>query len=240
MRGCWLALLVVAAGCGGSHSTSGPSPVPTPTPAPVAITVTASLTNTVTGAPVGTQTTTVTTLPARLTITQAGFLTRELTVTSTTPTVDLIPDGAPFDLAFYRQLTRGALDGEWQNAADARHDASRSTSRPQGCPRRISPHSRKRREPVPLLSGDKFTVGVFDTGSSRLVAEAGGWFVVELVNDDGNALRALSRWRSGRSRLAEHRIARCGDGLGNVIDPVFWRTKLVTRSASRTSTRPAR
>lgn len=94
-----LALLLLTA-CG-SNSPTAPSPT---APAPSAFT--GSVTDTVTGAPVVGFSATV--AGGRLMVSAPGYVTRE--TASSAPTVDLIPETG-FDLAFYRQFARGALDG---------------------------------------------------------------------------------------------------------------------------------
>lgn len=93
--------------CGGGGSPSSPTPV-----SAVAgrVTVVASITNTITGAAIRTVTADVSSLPTLLEIAEPGFVPRTAWVTSARPTVDLIPDAAPFSLDFYRQLVRGSID----------------------------------------------------------------------------------------------------------------------------------
>ena len=103
--------LLLTAACSSSTPVS-PSPQPTPAqPAPVTpapLTVTATLTNTVTGAVIGSSIQTVTSLPAQLTIAQAGYVTRQTWVSSAEPRIDLFPD-AGFDLGFFRAFARDAF-----------------------------------------------------------------------------------------------------------------------------------
>lgn len=166
------ALLVLAAGCGG-HGV-------TPTPVPTTTTITAQLTNTVTGATVGTQAFTVASLPARLSITMGGFLVRTLTVSSAAPTVDLIPDAAPFDLAFYRELTRGALDGH----TDALHMLSAMPAiylQTAGLSAAtVAALEQAARSAVPLMTGGRFSVGIFEMGQESR-PEQTGWIVVDIA-----------------------------------------------------------
>src|SRR3990167_3307706 len=103
------AFLIAAIGCGGSAPNTGPSPIQ---PAPPT-TVTATLTDTVTGAALGTAEQPVSAFPALLTFSHPGYVTRQLWLPPAQATVDLIPE-AGFDLSFYRQLARGALDGRME------------------------------------------------------------------------------------------------------------------------------
>jgi hypothetical protein len=97
-----LVALVSLAGCGGGTPTS-------PSPQSTTIALHGTITDTVSGASIGALVQTLNSLPARITVTAAGYLDRTLTVSSAAPMVDLIPNAAPFDLTFYRQFARGAL-----------------------------------------------------------------------------------------------------------------------------------
>ena len=43
---------------------------------------------------------------SRITVAAVGYLTREVVVSWPDPTIDVIPDVAPFSLSFYRQFVR--------------------------------------------------------------------------------------------------------------------------------------
>ena len=94
-------------GCGGSNQTTGPS---TSSPAPSAVTVTGTITDTVSGATVGSFTQTVAGLPPLLTISAPGYVTRQALIGRTSPMVDLIGESAPFSLDFYRELVRNGAE----------------------------------------------------------------------------------------------------------------------------------
>jgi hypothetical protein len=64
--------------------------------------------DTVTGASVGGFSQTVNALPARVTVSQAGYITREAWVSSPEARVDLFPESG-FDLTFYRQFVRNTF-----------------------------------------------------------------------------------------------------------------------------------
>ena len=101
---CWLAI-VLASACGG-----GTPAAPTVTPSwPQTLTI--RLTETVTGAPVGSVAHVATGLPSTGTITRADYLERVTAVETMTPVVDLIPLRPPFDLTFWRQLARNSTEG---------------------------------------------------------------------------------------------------------------------------------
>jgi hypothetical protein len=108
-------LPLVAFGCGGSSSSSAsgpiaPSPVtPAAPPTGSGLTVSGTISDTVTGAAIGTFSQQVARLPARITVSAPGHLDRSTTVTTQGQTVDLIPE-AGFDLEFYRQFARDVLE----------------------------------------------------------------------------------------------------------------------------------
>jgi hypothetical protein len=107
-------MLPLFAACGGSSpsSPSVSSPVTPTAPVPSTVSVDASLTETGSGAAVGSFQVTVSRLPALVEVTQPGFVPRSAWITSARPTIDLIRDAAPFSLAFYRQFARGSNDRE--------------------------------------------------------------------------------------------------------------------------------
>ena len=74
--------------------------------APAVTTVRGTITETLTGASVGTFTSETTSFPHRVVVSAPGYLTRETSVRTPAPTVDLIREGAPFELPFYRQFVR--------------------------------------------------------------------------------------------------------------------------------------
>lgn len=111
-----LALALLLVGCGSSAVSPSPqpspspvpSPSPAPAPAPSKVTITATLTATVGGASAGTFTADVDRLPALVSISAAGYLTRQAYIGQAAPLVDLIALAAPFDMNFYRQLVRNS------------------------------------------------------------------------------------------------------------------------------------
>lgn len=102
MKRALLLCALITVGCGGE---SGMTPA-TPTPVSTRVTVNVTLTETLSGGPLGSVSQEVSSLPAMVTLSAAGHLTRQTMVGSATPTVDLIADAPPFSLDFYRQLVR--------------------------------------------------------------------------------------------------------------------------------------
>ena len=94
------------AGCG-THPTAPTPPLPIPEPVVRTITSTLTMTDAETGAVLGTLET-AQQLPALVTLSRPGYVTHEAWVRGT-ETVSLFPE-ARFDLAFYRQFSRGSLD----------------------------------------------------------------------------------------------------------------------------------
>lgn len=139
MRACVIALVVLTAGCSGGSSpggATGTTPVPTPTtptpPAPTTTTTAGTVISTTGGQPIGGVTVTPTGLAAtttdgagqftltapiaqtssRLQLSGAGILSRTLTLGLSTRsvTLDAVPLGGGFSLAFYRQLVRNGFE----------------------------------------------------------------------------------------------------------------------------------
>ncbi len=168
-------------GCSGSSPTA-PSPTPQPTPTPSRITVSGTLTDTLTGAAIGSFSDEVPSLPAFVTVSANGFLTRKAWITSPTPAVDLIRDAAPFDLGFYRQLARGSLDGH----TDPLHVWSQAPSiylqRTGLSDATVASLEQVARATVPALTGGRYGVQVWETGQDRRSAQR-GWIVVSLKLD---------------------------------------------------------
>ena len=187
----WLLLLVSA--CGRSSSPSSPSPVP----APSSITITATIANTVTGATLGQSVHTVNGLPAQLTITQAGYVTRQTWVSSAEPRIDLFPE-AGFDLAFYRQFARGSME----RAPDPLRVLSQSPSiylqRTGIKDATVAAYHAAAVATIPALTGGRLQLAGWETGDA-VRPEAAGWIVAELVNDPaascGRATIGASRGR---------------------------------------------
>lgn len=209
-----LAFLLLLTGCGGNHQT-GPSPTPTPTQTHIAGTIT----DTMTGASVGSFSSDTSIFPARVSVSLAGYLTRETWVRSASPTVDLIQDAAPFDLGFYRQLVRngyespGALDSVRvlaQAPSIYLQTAGLSVAN-------VAALEAAARQIVPAMTGGKFTVQAWETGPD-VRAPSTGWIVVELANDDGNCGRSFVGAPAGHIWL--NTAAKCARG-GNAVTPTL-------------------
>lgn len=174
---------VIASACGGN--TTSPS-APTPPP-PTTITIAGTITDTVSRATVGSFSQVVSTLPAFVTVSTAGYLTRTARIGSTSPVVDLFPTAAPFDQAFYAQLARGALDGydsalliRTESPAIYLQDAGLSDAQ-------IAAYADAARNVVPALTGNRLAVVSFEHGAT-LRPDAPNWIIIEQVNEpDGGS-----------------------------------------------------
>jgi len=190
--GAVIALFVLAA-CG--SNPSGPTPVP-----PASITVQGTLTDTVSGAVLGSFTQTVAALPALIDVSASGHLPRRARITSDRPTVDLIPDAAPFDLTFYRQLVRGSLDGPLQPVRVLTSSPSIYLQRTGLSDATVAALEQAARAVVPALTGGRLQVAAWETGETARSLQ-NGWIMVELVNDSANCGRALIGAVAGRITL---------------------------------------
>ena len=112
-------LILLAAACGGG-SVTGPSMSSTgntfaPTggspPAPSSVSIAGTIVDTISGASIGSFSETVGALPAVVTVSHPGYLTRQTTVGSATPSVDLIRNAPPFSHEFYQRFLRDAGSG---------------------------------------------------------------------------------------------------------------------------------
>lgn len=177
-----VALLVTTLPACGSH------PGPSPSPVPSSVTIHATLTDTVSGASIGGSEQVVSSLPARVTFTAAGHLDRTLTVSSATPTIDLIPDAAPFDLTFYRQFARNAFD-----APETLEPTRRQVAAPNIYVRTVDEAGQSVDSKtidtvaaafvsgIELWTGHRFGVGTIDHGSDTKDG-ASGWITVKFLN----------------------------------------------------------
>lgn len=185
-------LLLPLLACGGSPSS--PSPAPTPSPAPVpapqpapppqptTITVSATLTDTVSGAAIGAFTQTVPRLPAFVAVSAPGHLTRQTLVGSATPTIDLIGTAAPFSMEYYHQLVRGTLEDPIQPITVLPQAPSIYVQTRGLSSSNVSELESAARAVVPAMTGGRFSVVTFQTGSDvRPVTP--GWIVADLITD---------------------------------------------------------
>lgn len=192
--------LLGGAGCG-DGSTPGASPVgpssdpppaqtPPPPPVPSTVTVNGMLTDTVSGALLAQFTQTVDRLPARVTLSHPGYVTRETWLTAADgPRVDLFPERG-FDLAFYRQLVRDDLDKHpgapfplyvlpsaplfFIEVDGAKGFSRQLAARLEAVARRV----------VPQLTGGRFQVTRWETGPTPRPRQQ-GWVVIERKDATG-------------------------------------------------------
>ena len=101
-----IGVLTACAACGGTTSTGGQPTAPSQLAAPV-IEVNGSITDTLTGASIGAFSGSTQSFPLLTRVEAPGYLSRDVYVTSSTPTVDLIPESA---LTYYRNLVRDGFD----------------------------------------------------------------------------------------------------------------------------------
>ena len=147
------------------------------------IAIDGTITDTVTGAIVGRFSQTVSSLPTRVSVSAAGYITRETIVRSATPTVDLFPERG-FDLAFYRQLARddfqrnsGSLQPLW--VLDQAPIFYLEVEGGKGVPAQVGQRLEAvARRTVPLLTGGRFQVTRWETGPTPRAPQP-GWIVIE-------------------------------------------------------------
>ena len=188
-----LAVIVLLSACGGgsvvSPTPTSPSVVSTPGPAAAStITVAGTLTDTVTGAPLGTFSESVARLPAALTLSAPGHLSRTTTVRTQGQTIDLIPE-AGFDLEFYRQLARASLDGgDPLPLRVLTRDVAfyvqieGDSGFPAQLAAQLEPVARRL---IPQLTGGRIHVLSWETGTAARAPQA-GLIVVERSDEESN------------------------------------------------------
>jgi hypothetical protein len=191
-RYCVLAVAVLLSACGGgtvvSPTPTSPSVVPTPTPAAASITVAGTLTDTVTGAPIGTYSESVARLPARLTLSAPGHYSRTTTVRTQGQAIDLIPESG-FDLEFYRQFARESLgDGDPLPLRVLTRDVAfyvqieGASGLPAQVAAQLEPVARRL---IPQLTGGRIRVSSWDTGTATRAPQA-GVIIVERSDEESN------------------------------------------------------
>ena len=100
-------VITACTACGGNTPSGGQPTAPSQLPVQTMITVDGSITDTLTGAPVGAFSGSTQSFPYLARVDAPGYLSRDVYVTSSTPTVDLIPESA---LTYYRNLVRDGFD----------------------------------------------------------------------------------------------------------------------------------
>ena len=147
------------------------------------IAIDGTITDTVTGASVGRFSQTASSLPTRVSVSAAGYFTRETIVRSATPTVDLFPERG-FDLAFYRMLARddfqrnsGSMQPLW--VLDEAPSFYLEVEGGKGVPAQVGLRLEAvARRTVPLLTGGRFQVTRWETGPTPRAPQP-GWIVIE-------------------------------------------------------------
>lgn len=148
-----------------------PSPAPSPT-------FSGAVTDTVTGAPIAGFSALLN--GSRVTVSAPGYLTRE----TRNGNVDLIPEAAPFSLAFYRQFVRNGFEAPGNLEPLRRLTVAPSIYLQTAglSPSTVTALEHAARQAVYDFSGQTMGVVSFEMGEA-LPADRSGWITVELVND---------------------------------------------------------
>jgi hypothetical protein len=153
------------------------------------VVVSGAITDTLTGGVVGHLQAEVEGLPTRLPVSAPGYVTREAWITTTSPTIDLVPE-AQFDLAFYRQLARDDFDrlqGRLQPLWILPQAPSfyMEVEGEKGFSRSVAERlERVARRVVPALTGGRFQVAHWETGPTARAPQP-GWIMIERKDDIG-------------------------------------------------------
>ena len=207
----WLLIVPFLVACGGNSS-----PV-SPTPAPPSNAVVATLTDSASGASLGTQTVTAAILPALIQFRAPGHHDRQAWITSRTPTVDLIPLAGGFDLAFYRAFARDSLEDAIQPRRVRRTAPSIYVQTTGMSAAYVSALEASARALVPALTGGRFQLQRWETGDAAR-APADGWITVALFSDPANSCgRGVVGGEAGRAfRNTAERCRYHGEPVGTV------------------------
>ncbi len=193
-----VAIACILVACGGGRSPSSPTQTPPPPPASRDWTLAGTVTDTISGVPIGGATLTFSGRPAvtsasdgtwtltgtgttasrqSVVVSAAGYVTRETNVKWESAgrsgiAIDLVPEGAPFSLPFYRELVRNGRE-----APDALRPVRRWTTTPNFYINTFNPKTGQPLEPaelalvvniiqasVPQITGGAFNAGVIESG----------------------------------------------------------------------------
>ena len=203
-RASWLiGATILLAGCGSSAPTVAPTSV-TPVAAPL-VEIAGQITDTVTGQLVGAFTQSGASLPARVTVSAPGYVTRETWATTSTPSVDLFPERG-FDLGFYRQFARRELDNGGRVDPLRVWTAQPGVALRAGLPAAtVAALEAVARQTIPALTGGRLSMQSWAvTGES---SSTGTVIDVEMVNEpDGTS---CGRAEVGGRRIWLNRAPRC-------------------------------
>jgi hypothetical protein len=174
------------------------------------------VTDTVTGAQFDAPTHSVSGLPAQVTLSRDGYISRTTWITTTMATVDLIPE-AGFDLEFYRQLARGGLD-------NAVHELRVLATSPRiylqtaGLPAaNVAALEQAARDVVPAFTGGVLTVAAWETGEATR-APTSGSLLVEIVNEPDGTTCGRASVGAPAGQIWLNVAARCSRA-GFVVHP---------------------
>lgn len=236
MRYALIVALLCLPGCSGSPVSPSPQPSPTPSPSPApspspspspspqpspSTPISGTITNTLTGAQVGTFTGETRTFPAKVTVSSSGYVTRETWVSSSHPTVDLIPESG-FDVGFYRQFARGTLEDPIQPLRVLSR-APRVYLQTAGLSSaNIEALHQAALSVIPALTGDRFQLAGWDTGEAAMAPQA-GVIVVDLIDSSEPCGRSEIGSTAGHMWL--NKAARCAFG-GYAVYPGVFRHEL--------------
>jgi hypothetical protein len=142
---------------------------------------------------IGAFTHTLASLPARVTVSAPGYITREAWVTTTTPTVDLFPEPG-FSPEFYRQFLRDAFDSPTRlqplwvltSAPSFYMEVEGRKGLPAQVAEQLEPVARRL---VPLLTGGRFQVARWEIGPEPRQRQT-GWIMIERRDDPDACGRA--------------------------------------------------
>jgi hypothetical protein len=159
-------------------------------------TISESLADTVSGAVIGQFTQTVSSFPARVTVSHRGYVTGDTWVNGTDPRLDLFPE-AGFDLAFYRQFARGTMEGAAQPLRVLSQSPSIYLQTAGLSPAVIGAIEAAVREVVPAFSGGRLQVMAWEAGTEARAPRV-GWVTVEHVSEPSGCGRANIGTVTGR------------------------------------------